>query len=265
MSVRVMTWVWERSQSKGVDRLVLLAIADCAADDGANAFPSMAKLAEKTGLTGRGVQKCIARLVTLGELSVHLNAGPRGCNRYRVTMRTPEPRSPRTPDTPPNGVHPEQGSPLNETTPDPEHGTPVTVLDPSEEISSSKRSTPGTAIARPERPDIEHICRHLADRIEANGSKRPNVTRRWREAGRLLIDRDARTVEQIVRAIDWCQTDTFWRGNILSMPTLREKYDQLRLAAQRKNGTNGSKPSTTDRRVADVLALKGTFTREQPE
>jgi len=112
------------------------------------------------------------------------------------------------------------------------------------------------------RADVEHICRHLADRIEGNGSKRPTVTKRWRDSARLLLDRDGRTVEQVVKAIDWCQTDTFWRANILSMPTLREKYDQLRLAAQRKNGTNGSRPSTTDQRVADVLALKGTFTRE---
>jgi hypothetical protein len=31
--------------------------------------------------------------------------------------------------------------------------------------------------------------------------------------------------------IRWCQADEFWRGNILSMPKLREKYDQLRLKA----------------------------------
>lgn len=108
-------------------------------------------------------------------------------------------------------------------------------------------------MAIPDRLDVEQVCRHLADRIEANGSKRPTITKTWRDAARRLIDRDGRSVEQIIRAIDWCQDDDFWRSNILSMPKLREKYDQLRLAAQR-NGTRG-KPSTTDQRVAQAAAL----------
>lgn len=84
-----------------------------------------------------------------------------------------------------------------------------------------------------QRDDVEQLCTHLADRIEGNGSKRPTVTKRWRTACRLLLDRDGRTEEQVRKAIDWCQDDEFWRTNVLSMPKLREKYDQLRLAAQR--------------------------------
>lgn len=92
---------------------------------------------------------------------------------------------------------------------------------------------------KPVRFDVEQICRHLADRIEANGSKRPTVTAKWRAEARLLLDKDGRTVEQVIRAIDWCQADAFWRSNVLSMPKLREKYDQLRLAAQRKRESGG--------------------------
>jgi hypothetical protein len=255
-----MTWVWEHSRSKSTDRLVLLAIADCAADDGSNAYPSMKKLTLKTGLTDRGVQRSVARLVALGELKVALNAGPRGCNRYRVTIRTPDPESPRPTVTPPTDSHPEQGSPPTETTPDPDPRSPGTVLEPSEKISSSKRST---SVALPERPDVEQVCRHLADRIEANGSKRPTITGRWRESARLLIDRDGRTAERIHKAIDWCQDDEFWRGNILSMPKLREKYDQLAQHAQRVNRSNGHKPSTTDQRVAAALALAEKFAEQE--
>jgi len=47
---------------------------------------------------------------------------------------------------------------------------------------------------------------------------------------------DGRTEQQIHAAIDWCQSDEFWRSNVLSMPKLREKYEQLRLqAAAAKN------------------------------
>lgn len=93
------------------------------------------------------------------------------------------------------------------------------------------------------RPDVERICTHLADRIEENGSLRPVIGKTWRDAARLLLDKDKRTVDQVIAAIDWCQSDTFWRGNVMSMPTLRDKYDQLRHAAthaQTKNaGNNG--------------------------
>ena len=84
----------------------------------------------------------------------------------------------------------------------------------------------------PLREDVERICRHLADRIEDNGSKRPKITQAWRTEARRLLDLDHRTVDQVIRCIDWCQNNTFWRKNVLSMPKLREQYDRLRLAAQ---------------------------------
>lgn len=87
------------------------------------------------------------------------------------------------------------------------------------------------------RDDVDRLCDHLADRIEANGSKRPTITGRWRDAARLMLDRDGRAERDIHAAIDWCQADEFWRSNVLSMPTLRDKYDQLRLQAQRRSGT----------------------------
>ena len=110
------------------------------------------------------------------------------------------------------------------------------------------------------RHDVEAICAHLAQAIEANGSKRPTITKRWRTSARLLIDADGRTVEQVHAAIDWCQADTFWRSVILSMPKLREKYDQIRLAAQRQQpSSHAAKPSTTDERVAATLELAARY------
>jgi len=95
------------------------------------------------------------------------------------------------------------------------------------------------------RHDVEQVCRHLADRVEGNGSKRPTINKGWRDAARLMIDRDKHTVDQIMRAIDWCQGNEFWRGNILSMPKLRDKYDQLRLAAEAERGSRSTPASST--------------------
>jgi hypothetical protein len=92
----------------------------------------------------------------------------------------------------------------------------------------------------PTRLDVEQICNRLADRVEANGSKRPTVTETWRRDARLLLDTDGRDLQKVLNLIDWCQTDGFWRSNVLSMPTFRKKYDQLRLKAleehEHKNG-----------------------------
>lgn len=132
-------------------------------------------------------------------------------------------------------------------------------------VSPSPPKTSSSEIAiepepPPDRADVERICAYLADRIAANGSRRPTVSRKWRQAARLMLDRDGRTEDQVIRAIDWCQDDEFWRGNVLSMPKLRDQYDRLRLAAQRKTPSNGvavreQRPSTTDQRVAAGLAL----------
>ncbi len=104
----------------------------------------------------------------------------------------------------------------------------------------------------------------LADRIQANGSKRPTITGAWRTAARLMLDRDGRTEAQVALAISWCQDNEFWRANILSMPKLREKYEQMRLQAQRERAgpTNGHRPSTTDQRVGNALALAAELRQE---
>lgn len=108
---------------------------------------------------------------------------------------------------------------------------------------SSAENPAGSDTAEDIREDVEQVCGHLADRVEENGSKRPKISKGWRTAARLMIDRDERTVDQIMRAIDWCQADEFWRARVMSMPKLRERYDQLRLDAKRKNGkSNGHAP-----------------------
>lgn len=86
MSVKVSSWVWEHSKTGGGDRLLLLAIADCADDDGDNAWPSVATLARKTQTADRTVQRGIERLEREGCVEVDRGAGRGGTHRYRVLM-----------------------------------------------------------------------------------------------------------------------------------------------------------------------------------
>jgi hypothetical protein len=71
MSIRVMTAIWEYSSHKGAALLLMLAIADHASDDGTNAYPSVRRLAQRTRLSERTVQRTIQECEASGELVVN--------------------------------------------------------------------------------------------------------------------------------------------------------------------------------------------------
>jgi hypothetical protein len=58
-----------------------------------------------------------------------------------------------------------------------------------------------------------------------------------------MLRLDGRTPEQVAKLIRWVQQDEFWMANILSMDTLREKFDQLELKrdCSNSNGRNSGK------------------------
>jgi hypothetical protein len=99
---------------------------------------------------------------------------------------------------------------VDSSRPDPTRPDP-TRPDPKISLSPTADAAPD----EPRRDDVERLCERLADHVETNTGRRPTITKGWRDSARLLIDRDK------------CQADEFWRSNILSMPKLREKFDQL--------------------------------------
>ncbi len=116
MSIKLMSAVWERSDISSTQKLVLLALADWANDDGL-CWPSIDRLALKTSLTSRGVQKAIRSLEDAGFVRRDEVAG-KG-NKYWITAPLNDVH-PRTTFTPPlNVVHPtpEPRSPNTSKTP----------------------------------------------------------------------------------------------------------------------------------------------------
>lgn len=105
------------------------------------------------------------------------------------------------------------------------------------------------------RPDIEYLLNLLDDEIRANGGRVPSRTKKNTDAARLMLDRDGYSVEQVERAIRWCQADEFWRSNVLSMSKLRDKYDQLRLSATR--GSKGTPVAKADKNALEYERLYG--------
>lgn len=124
---------------------------------------------------------------------------------------------------------------------------------PNKTNSEEKEETPSSAdapeistgsalIADPLVQAVERVCEHLVQRISADGSRKPTITKAWRDAARLLMTKDGRTEEQVHLAIDWCQDHAFWHSNILSMPKLREKYDQLQKQAKAQRDQSAARP-----------------------
>lgn len=64
MSIRLMTNVWEHQGINATQKLVLLALADWANEEGL-CWPSINRLASKTGIAGRSVQRLIRQLEEL--------------------------------------------------------------------------------------------------------------------------------------------------------------------------------------------------------
>ena len=134
-----MSAVWDIEGIDSSECLVLISLADHADDQG-RCYPSIARLAKRTKLSGRGVQKVITRLIEKGFVTVSPCAGQGGANLYTVTA-TPEPRSPL------NDVHPrtEFTTPLNHVrkTPEPRSPKPSgTIIEPSEEKEEGARAMP---------------------------------------------------------------------------------------------------------------------------
>lgn len=255
MARNVTRWVWKHSRATGAALIVLLAIAD-EINDGETEM-KVAELARKCRMGERTAQAATTELVALGELKVAHGGGRGRPNRYRPVTSNPadpapfegsNPADPAPFDETPQILHPADSAPFKghpgRSERNPADSAPQVFADV---ISSTGRSevhvqtTSAKTQVQTLRADIGRLCAHLADRIEANGSRRPTIGKRWHDAARLMLEHDGRSEEQVHRAIDWCQDDEFWRSNILSMPKLREKYDQLRLAANRSNARSTTK------------------------
>jgi hypothetical protein len=139
------------------------------------------------------------------------------------------------------------------------------------EVEEEKKTTSSsTTSAKPPRQDVEQLCAHFADLVEANTERRPNVTQRWRDAARLLLDNDLNRepdpLALAMRLADWTAKDEFWRSNVLSIPKFREQFSRLRLKARQQweqqsgghlrlaSGGGPQRIPTTTQRVHAALA-----------
>jgi len=208
---------------------VLLALANHAHPDGTSAFPSVARIMRYTLLSERAIRNHLAGLEKLGLIergdstvvASHIHRSDRRPQSWnlRLDLMSGVPYMQvvnlRGANEASNGVHltTERGAP----------DAPETYIEPQVEPSNIFVS------------DAVALCDYLADLIEENGSRRPQVSKRWVDEMEKILRLDGRSANQVRAAISWCQGDAFWKANILSPTKLRQKYDQLRLQAQRNS------------------------------
>jgi len=87
MSFKVTSEVWELDGVPSQQRIVLLAMAEHAHDDGEHAYPSRARLAARCGCDERTVQRAIQWLIGKGLLQLCQAATQHKPNSYRVCPR----------------------------------------------------------------------------------------------------------------------------------------------------------------------------------
>jgi len=91
-----------------------------------------------------------------------------------------------------------------------------------------------------ETPEFQ-LSLHLFNGIRSNDpkAKEPDL-QKWASEIDKLIRIDKRTPEEIARVIEFSQSDSFWKSNILSTATLRKQFPKLFLKANNGNTSNRS-------------------------
>lgn len=109
------------------------------------------------------------------------------------------------------------------------------------ERAARSRNSRDKAEAKVYEPIVHELCAELAAIVEANGFSVGSIGPAWLQPCEQLLRigppnaKKACTPEQIRKAMQWANEDSFWWKNVRSMAQLREQYERLRAEAQDPN------------------------------
>ncbi len=178
MGLAATKWVWWQSRATGIPKLVLLAIADHASDEGV-AWPGVARLAGMVGKSPRTVQRCLEELEALGDLKREIHGANLSHRRhsyqpnlYRIPIG--EIRNPDSPggsravvtETTPLAAQEVSNLTSSGDTSDPGEVTPATPkssVEPKENLTSPISANASLEITPSEEvpAQVEELRRHL--------------------------------------------------------------------------------------------------------
>lgn len=84
------------------------------------------------------------------------------------------------------------------------------------------------------------LAKRLYNHIKQRNPKQkePNW-QTWADDFRKTVELDDRELDEVIKVLDWCQQDDFWRNNVLSPSKFRKQYDQLYLKMKDNTGYGG--------------------------
>lgn len=108
--------------------------------------------------------------------------------------------------------------------------TDITSTLTKHKLNINRNNSPKKNIEFPSDSQEYILAQYLLDKILENNpsSKLPNLNN-WAKSMDMILRVDKRTAEEVKAVIDFCQTDSFWKSNILSVEKLRKQYDQLNI------------------------------------
>lgn len=213
MSVRVMDWVFRAAPtSSAFEQLVLLAIADHCADDGAGAYPSLDTLARKTRMSVSSVRRAVQAMVSRGLLDVSKRDG----FAHQFTIIVPENPSQTERGSSPRGV------PVCNPTPTSLQPLPLSVCegtplrltpDPldNHQINRQKNRTHTAPAARARDAAFAAFWQRYPRKV-AKGA----ALKAWQK-----LSPDQATASAILAAVDWQRDRVDWlrdRGRYIPHP-----------------------------------------------
>ena len=255
MSIAALDWAWRQDCPNATSKLVLIALADKANDDG-ECWPGMEHVARMVGISTRQVSTHLQRLEDVGLLARKRRRSGIGRLGSYVFHLNVDHRKPASGSTPPvegdrqwkdtSGSSPpveadrhrkqaseSTGSPASPP-PEADFRTEPTVNPQGNPHSSDVPSDPQVS------DDARALTREFAVAVKANGFKVPKrhqpSYRGWLvDMDRLVRlgapggDPDPQDPAEVREVIRFATTDNFWRSNIGSPTKFREQYPRLRL------------------------------------
>lgn len=233
----------------------------------AGCFPSVATLASVAMLSERSTRAALRTLEQAGAIRTEQSKG-RQTSTYHLLAFASNPaagaESTRqdVPSSTRQDVPPISDEGLSSQTEPPSGGSDSSVI---------AKDAPGF------HPVADVLCVQLAGCVAAvTDQLEVGVPHAWRREARLMLDGPGSkppewTVDQISYAIRWLEAGAsrdaaFWRTNILSMPTLREKMPRLCAAIKAEKAripTAVHVPAFTDRAAAAAAQIERLEARER--
>lgn len=141
--------------------------------------------------------------------------------------------------------------------PDEERGAELALIDPAADaVPAAKR---GKQSGEENDAEAQWLAEQFAESLDQLEVKHrywasASTRKTWQRDMRLMRDRDGRTPDEILGALQWAHNDGFWRANILSPGKLRAKYEQMRLRAMAENGRQRDPVERKAQQIADLMA-----------